>query len=304
MDTYWHLITGALGLDPAAFRAIESADHGLRQALVILLLAGASETLGQSVVLVLNRVSRGRFFLALLLGGAELVLEGLVWIFSVWVLGGWLGATRPPFFSAVRVIGLAYAPLVLGVFIFFPYIGPLIGRLLRLWVLLAAVVGISVVFGVAPWMAALIAAAGLPGPLGAAARLRRRRQRRWPLVLAGQHRPGRTAALERPAADARVTGSQRMILDLLFTLIGVALVGVLVIGLLAPVESLRWWAGFSGEEESAPASEAASAADGTQLPGPTRWSSTCPGLAASRATSSWRRKPVFSTCSRRSFRAP
>jgi hypothetical protein len=163
MDTYWHLITGALGLDPTAFRAIEQADHGLRQALIILLLAGASETLGQSVVLVLNRVSRGRFFLALLLGGAELILEALIWIFSVWVLGGWLGATRPPFFSAVRVIGLAYAPLVLGVFIFFPYIGPLIGRLLRLWVLLAAVVGISVVFGVAPWMAALIAAAGFLG---------------------------------------------------------------------------------------------------------------------------------------------
>src|SRR3954471_4620942 len=157
MDTYWHLITGALGLDPAAFQAIEQSDHGLRQALIILLLAGASETLGQSVVLILNRVSRGRFFLALLLGGAELILEALVWIFSVWVLGGLLAATRPPFFSAVRVIGLAYAPLVLGVFIFFPYVGPLIGRLLRLWVLLAAVVGISVVFVVAPWMAALIA---------------------------------------------------------------------------------------------------------------------------------------------------
>ncbi|HEY1294783.1 MAG TPA: hypothetical protein VGJ60_17020 [Chloroflexota bacterium] len=41
-----------------------------------------------------------------------------------------------------------------------------------------------------------------------------------------------------------------MILDLLFTLIGVALLGVLVIGLLAPVESLRWWSGFSGEEDT------------------------------------------------------
>jgi hypothetical protein len=163
MDTYWHFITGALGLDPAAFRAIEQSDHGLRQALVILLFAGASETLGQSVVLVLNRVSRGRFFLALLLGGAELIVEALIWIVSVWILGGLLGATRPPFVSAVRVIGLAYAPLLLSVFVFFPYVGPLIGRLLRLWVLLAAVVGISVVFGVAPWMAVLIGAAGFLG---------------------------------------------------------------------------------------------------------------------------------------------
>ncbi|MBV9581082.1 MAG: hypothetical protein JO057_21080 [Chloroflexi bacterium] len=163
MDTYWSFISGALRLDPAAFRAIDQSDHGLRQALVILLIAGASETLGQSVVLVLNRVSRGRFFLALLLGGVELILEALVWIVSVWILGGILAPARPPFFSAVRVIGLAFAPLVLGVFVFFPYIGPPIGRLLRLWVLLAAVVGISVVFGVTPWLAALIAVLGFLG---------------------------------------------------------------------------------------------------------------------------------------------
>jgi hypothetical protein len=163
MDTYWYFITGALGLDPAAFRAIDQSEHGLRQALVILLIAGASETLGQSVVLVLNRVSRGRFVLALLLGGAELIVEALIWIVSVWLLGGFLARPRPPFFSAVRVIGLAYAPLVLGIFIFFPYVGPLIGRLLRVWVLLAAVVGISVVFGVAPWLAALMAALGFLG---------------------------------------------------------------------------------------------------------------------------------------------
>ncbi len=163
MDTYWYFITGALGLDPAAFRAIEQSDHGLRQALIILLLAGASETLGQSVVLVINRVSRGRFFLALLLGGAELIVEAVVWILSIWLLGGFLARPRPPFFDAVRVIGLAYAPLVLGIFIFLPYVGPLIGRLLRLWVLLAAVVGISVVFGVAPWLAALMAALGFLG---------------------------------------------------------------------------------------------------------------------------------------------
>jgi hypothetical protein len=115
------------------------------------------------VVLVINRVSRGRFFLAVLLGGAELIFEALIWILSVWLLGGVLARPRPPFFSAVRVIGLAYAPLIFGIFIFFPYIGPLIGRLLRLWVLLAAVVGISVVFGVAPWLAALMAAIGFLG---------------------------------------------------------------------------------------------------------------------------------------------
>jgi hypothetical protein len=160
---YWELISGALGLNPAAFQAINTADHGLRQALVILLLAGASETLGQSVVLIFNRVSRGRFFLALLLGGLELIAEALLWIGACWLLSGLLGVTRPTLVSAVRVIGLAYAPLVLGFFVFFPYIGPLIGRLLRLWVLLAAIVGISVVFELRPYQAAVVAAVGFLG---------------------------------------------------------------------------------------------------------------------------------------------
>jgi hypothetical protein len=38
-----------------------------------------------------------------------------------------------------------------------------------------------------------------------------------------------------------------IILDLLTTLVIVTVIGVLVIGLLAPVESLGWWAGWSGE---------------------------------------------------------
>jgi hypothetical protein len=163
MGTYWQLISGALALDPAAFQAIEAADHGLRQALIILLLAGASETLGQSVVLILNRVSRGRFLLALLLGGLELIVEALLWIVACWILSGLLGVARPSLASAVRVIGLAYAPLVLGIFVFFPYIGPMFGRLLRLWVLLAAIVGISVVFELRPYQAAVIAAVGFLG---------------------------------------------------------------------------------------------------------------------------------------------
>jgi hypothetical protein len=49
-----------------------------------------------------------------------------------------------------------------------------------------------------------------------------------------------------------------MILELVGTLLTVALLGVLVIGMLSPIESLQWWAGFSGEsaapEITAPAS--------------------------------------------------
>jgi hypothetical protein len=158
--TYWELVRGALALDPAAFLAINTAPQGLRLAILTLVLAGASETLGQSVVLVLNRVSKARFCAAIMLGGAELVLEALIWIVSVWLVVRLQGEMSLSFDSAVRVVGLAYAPVLLGVFVFFPSLGPIIARLLRLWTLLAAIVGISVVVGVAPLIAALIAAGG------------------------------------------------------------------------------------------------------------------------------------------------
>ena len=61
---------------------------------------------------------------------------------------------------AVRVLGLAYAPLLFGVLVFLPYIGPALARLLRVWVLLAAVTGTSVVFGLVPMVAAVAAVTG------------------------------------------------------------------------------------------------------------------------------------------------
>jgi len=154
------LIGGVLHLDRATFEAIEADPHGLRDALLVLLIAGTSETLGQCVVLILNRVSRLRFFTSLVLGGLELALEALVWIASVWIVVGLFGVARPSFVTAARVIGIGYAPLVLGFLVFLPYLGPLISRVLRVWVLLAVVLGVSVAFDLRPLAAAIAAALG------------------------------------------------------------------------------------------------------------------------------------------------
>jgi len=158
--SFGEFVGGALRLDRATFDLVEHSPFGLRLALTVLLLAGASETLGQAVVLVLNRVSKLRFALALGLGGLELAVEALVWIATVWLLAGLFGGYRASFAPAVRVLGLAYAPLLFGVLVFLPYIGPVLARLLRVWVLLAAVTGTSVVFGLVPVVAAVAAVTG------------------------------------------------------------------------------------------------------------------------------------------------
>jgi hypothetical protein len=157
------LISGALRLDRAAFDAIEQSSEGLLDAFIILILAGASVTLGHSVVLFLNRVSPGRFALALVLGGLELVVEALIWITSVWVVVGLLGVSRPHLVETLDVIGLAYAPFLFGVLVFLPYVGLPILSLLRLWVFLAAIVGTSAAYDIAPALAAVAVVAGFLG---------------------------------------------------------------------------------------------------------------------------------------------
>src|ERR1700759_4451458 len=119
--TLAQMVGGALRLDRSAFDAIEQSSQGLRDAFILLVLAGASLTLGQSVVLFLNRVSAPRFALALVLGGLELVLEALIWISSVWVVVGLLGVSRPHLVETLDVMGLAYAPFLFGVLMFLPY---------------------------------------------------------------------------------------------------------------------------------------------------------------------------------------
>jgi hypothetical protein len=158
--TFFWLVGGALGLKPGVFVALEQSAHGLVLALVVLVLAGASRTLGQSVVLFFNHVPPRRFLVALVVGGVEFALAAVLWIGSVWLMPRLLGSTPPTLATAVKVIGLSYAPLLFSFVELAPYAGAAFGRLLRVWALLGAIVGIAVVFEVRPLLAAAIAALG------------------------------------------------------------------------------------------------------------------------------------------------
>ncbi len=70
----WQFIGGILRLDPAAFQAAYLHDQDAILTLTILLLAGVSYTLGQSVVLFANRVPRRRFIFSLVMSALGLVV--------------------------------------------------------------------------------------------------------------------------------------------------------------------------------------------------------------------------------------
>jgi hypothetical protein len=141
------IIRQALQLDAAIFAAIQYAPAGIGLALTIVLLAGLSEALGQSIVLFVNRVSPLRFWLALLIAAFSHVVSFMLWTVSVWLLGSYLFAGSTPLMAVASAVGLAYAPQLLAFFGLIPFLGNAFTVLLSLWSMVAIVVAVQVGLG-------------------------------------------------------------------------------------------------------------------------------------------------------------
>ena len=123
----------ALTLDPRLFEAVLNDPSANSVVIGIVFLAGASTLLGQSVVLFVNRVRRGRFFLSLALNGFMYVVSYLVWGAVIALIGSILFDEAPEFGAIIRMVGLSTAPLIFGFFVLIPWMGPFIGRVLNIW---------------------------------------------------------------------------------------------------------------------------------------------------------------------------
>ena len=109
----------------------------------ILLLAAISVTLGQSVMLLANKVTRRRFVGSLLLNGALFVVGVLIWVAIFQLIGRFVFGVRLPFLQMVQEISLAYAPLLLGFFVLLPYLGSFLEHVLDIWWLLTMLVALN-----------------------------------------------------------------------------------------------------------------------------------------------------------------
>ncbi len=141
------LAAGAIGYSPSAFVRAASSAEAQSAALIIAFLAGVSEMLGQSVVLVVNRVPLYRFFASLALTGATYALTVLTWSAAVLATAPLtrLGAIGLDDFAAITgVLALAFAPRLFGVFSIAPYFGAALGNLLEAWSMSLAIFGLHV----------------------------------------------------------------------------------------------------------------------------------------------------------------
>ncbi len=125
----WHALT----LNPLLYDFVAKQPLAGYLVLGVVFLGGASVLLGQSAVLFINRVRRGRFFFSLGLNGIMYVISYFVWGLTITLIGRLLFEFEPEYGAIVRMVGLSTAPLIFGFFILIPWMGPFIGRVINVW---------------------------------------------------------------------------------------------------------------------------------------------------------------------------
>jgi len=139
------LIGGAFSLNPDVFQTVVRLPQGQTVSLLVVLFAGLSLSVGQSIILFANQVKPVRFILSLILNAILFVFGFLFLVLSTWLIGWLPGFVRLPWGDLVIGLGLGYAPLLFSFLGAMPYAGAPVLNLLSVWHLLAMVVGVSAI---------------------------------------------------------------------------------------------------------------------------------------------------------------
>ncbi len=150
-DQFWHLISGALTLNPEVYNQINNLPQGTEVALTIVLIAGLSQALGQCVVLFINKVKKLHFILSLGISAIIFVFSFGFWAISLWLASQFIFNINLELLTVIRTLGLSYTPQMLGFLIGLPYVGIPISVLLTLWTLLEEIRGIQEITQLGIW---------------------------------------------------------------------------------------------------------------------------------------------------------
>jgi predicted Abi (CAAX) family protease len=148
LDRIWEVLGWVFGLNGEVFREIVAAPGGETLALIVVLLAGLSLAIGQSIILFINRVKPIRFVFSLLISAILYLFEVLFLVLSTWLICLLSRSVQLPLTTLFIILGLSYAPLLFSFLGALPYLGFPILRILSIWHLLAMVVGFSAVANV------------------------------------------------------------------------------------------------------------------------------------------------------------
>lgn len=145
LDRFWEVLGYVFALNAEAFRIAITVPAGRSLALVVVLLAGLSQGIGQSIILFVNQVRPARFAISLGINAVLFAFGFLALVLSTWLVTLTPWAQNMPFGQLVTVLGLAYAPLLFSFLGALPYLGVPILNVLSVWHLLAMVVGFGAI---------------------------------------------------------------------------------------------------------------------------------------------------------------
>ncbi len=346
-------LAGVFRLQPAAFEQAASASQAaMLLGLAIVLLAGLSEAVAQSIVLFANRVKPARLFFSWATGALLFFFGYAFLVISTWLVCRLPWTPHLGLQELAIVLALSYAPLLFSFLGALPYLGPGILTLLRIWHLLAMVAGVEAIGRVGiptaavcvalGWTMMLLAQRSFGKPIAllgtrildavagvrlidderlivgrAVAGMRKSPETagesgdstpvalddvaanpaRWKVVLgllgvaflalivSLALAPMRTALFGWAADSSRLV---RVPIDLIW----LAVLGLVVAAIMAPLETLGWWAGWYGDRietsaDVAPRDETAARA------GVARYAIYLDGIAQSSSRYTWDIEPFL-----------
>lgn len=157
---FFSVVGRALTFDEGVHLLVQGAPWRDTLVTLVVVLAGFSEALGQSLVLFASRVKKRRFVFSLLFSASVFTFSFFFLALSVWLVATQVFGREVAFSVIVRAVGLGYAPYLFSFFILAPYFGNPISLLLSVWSLVGVVRGVQVVLGLDVWQALLCAFLG------------------------------------------------------------------------------------------------------------------------------------------------
>lgn len=159
-SSFWPLVDSVMRIDTVAMARYLSLGSSGQLALLVVLVAGISEAVGNSVVLFINRVALVRFVLTLLVSSLILAFTYFFWTLTVFLIARFGFGNELSFGLVARLVGFGFAPRVFGFLEFLPVLGRPLAVLLQLYSLLAVLLSAVAVLGLQPWEALLSVALG------------------------------------------------------------------------------------------------------------------------------------------------
>lgn len=152
-DRFWELVSGAIALNSESFQQIQTLPFGTWMALLVVLIAGLSQAIGQGIVLFINRVKPLRFILSLAIAAILFAVGYIFWALSAWIASYLLFRQDASVEVVGRTLGLSYAPQMFSFLVALPYLGVPLSIVFSVWSFLTFLTGLKVALGVGIWPA-------------------------------------------------------------------------------------------------------------------------------------------------------